>query len=112
MSSFFQLVNNFSQLDEAATDDLSNHLQNKIFNKGDHLLKRGGICHNLYFIDEGLTKTYFHNKEKEFIMRFFTENSMFTVLDSFITQTPSTYAVMALEQTTVTYISKTNLESL
>jgi CRP-like cAMP-binding protein len=37
---------------------------------------------------------------------------MFTVLDSSLTQTPSTYTILALEQTTVTYISEAELDGL
>jgi len=112
MNHFVQFVNTLCPLDESACDDFSNLLNSGIYKKGDHLLKRGSICQNLYFIDNGLTKTYFNKEEKEFIMRFFPEKTMFTVLDSFLTQTPSTYAVMALEPTTVTYISKTDMDSL
>jgi len=43
---------------------------------------------------------------KEIIMRFFPENSMFTVFDSYIQQTPSSYMVLALETTTITFINK------
>jgi CRP-like cAMP-binding protein len=112
MSNFVQFVNSHSQLTEAATDDLLNRLKTRMCNKDDHLLKSGSICQNLYFVDSGLIKTYFNREDKEFIMRFFPEQAMFTVLDSFLTQTPSTYAVVALEPTTITYLSKTDLDSL
>ena len=37
-------------------------------------------------------------------MRFFYENLLFSVFDSYITQTPSKYSLIALEKTTVTMI--------
>jgi CRP-like cAMP-binding protein len=110
MSNFIPFINALSQLTEEAADDLSNLLKTKMYNKGDHLLKSGTVCKCLYFVDSGLTKTYFNRADKEFIMRFFPEQALFTVLDSFLLQTPSTYAVVALEPTTVTYLSKTDLE--
>jgi CRP-like cAMP-binding protein len=112
MSNFIQFVNNLSPLTEVAANDLSNLLKTRMYNKGDHLLKSGSVCQNLYFVDSGLTKTYFNREDKEFIMRFFPEQAMFTVLDSFIIQIPSTYAVMALEPTTVTYLTKADIDSL
>jgi CRP-like cAMP-binding protein len=60
----------------------------------------------------GLSKTYFNTGDKEFIMRFFCEKEMFTVLDSFITQQPSAYYIKALEATEVTYIEQKELEEL
>ena len=76
------------------------------------LLNRGSVCHHLFFIDMGLSKTYFNTGDKEFIIRFFSEKEMFTVLDSFITQQPSTYYIKALEATEVSYIEQKDLEEL
>src|SRR3954470_9841848 len=84
MSNFVQFVNSHSQLTDAAADDLSNRLKTRMYNKDAYLLKSGSVCQNLYFVDSGLTKTYFNREDKEFIMRFFPEHAMFTVLDSFL----------------------------
>ena len=112
MTDFIGFVNQLSPLDSTATGDFLNNLNNKTLKKGDYLLKSGEVCRYLYFIDEGLVKTFFNKEIKEFIMRFFSENSVFTVLDSFLSQTPSTYMILALEQTTVTYISKSSMDEL
>lgn len=112
MIDFIKFCNQLTQLDKLATYDLLNKLKKTSVNKNDFLLKSGGLCRNLYFVEKGLTKTFFNKEDKEFIMRFFPENSMFTVLDSFLSQTPSTYNILALEQTELTYISKTDLEQL
>jgi CRP-like cAMP-binding protein len=89
-----------------------NLLKTKTYEKGEHLVKQGAVCHSLYFIDNGLAKTCFGNEDKEFIMRFFPEQVMFTVLDSFLKQAPSTYAVIALEPTTMTYLFKNDIDLL
>jgi CRP-like cAMP-binding protein len=112
MPDFIQCCHQLSPLDTAATDDLQSVLKTKSFQKGDYLLKSGGICRHLYFIDEGLTKTFFYKSDKEFIMRFFPENALFTVLDSYIMQIPSTFMIMALEPTMVTYIDKEEMDKL
>jgi CRP-like cAMP-binding protein len=109
---FIQFCNRLSPLNKEATKDLFDVLKYKSIKKNDYLLKCGEVCRHLYFIDEGLTKTYFINKGKDFIMKFFSENSMFTVLDSFLSQAPSKYMVLALEPTTITYITHTELEAL
>jgi hypothetical protein len=45
-------------------------------------------------------------------MRFFTENRIVTVIDSYFKQSPSAYDVLALEQTTVACIAKKDLDRL
>lgn len=112
MTDFIQFCNQLSQLDKEATDELLNNLKSKTFQKGDYLLKSGDVCSHLFFIDKGLTKTYFNKEDKEFIMRFFPENSMFTLLDSYLSQKPSEYKILALESTTVTFISFLVMEEL
>jgi len=112
VADFLTIFNKLSELTKSAEDDLHYCLQNKSVNKGDYLLRRREVCKKLYFIEEGLTKTFFSNEEKEFIMQFFAEHALFTVVDSFVSQTPSTYEIMALENTTVTYITWKDLQIL
>lgn len=112
MADFISAFSRLSVLGDEETEDLRSCLSSKSFGKGDLLLKNGQICKNLYFIDEGVTKIFFAKEDKEFIMRFFPEHTLFTVVDSLVTQTPSAYEVMALEKTTVTYITQADLEAL
>jgi CRP-like cAMP-binding protein len=112
MNDFIQFCNQLSPLTTEAAGDLSGRLQTRSFKKGEYLLKDREVCRHLFFIDSGITKTFFNNSGKEFIMRFFPENSMFTVLDSFLTQSPSSYMILALETTSITCITKDELERL
>jgi CRP-like cAMP-binding protein len=112
MQDFISLFNKLTPLTDVATDDLLQCLHSKSFSKGSLMLKDSEICRKLYFVDSGLTKTFFVKEEKEFIMRFFLEHTLFTVVDSFTMQTPSTYQIMALEETTVTCLMQTDLELL
>lgn len=112
MMNVASIFNQFSPLDESATLDLLNKLKSQSISKGDFLLKEGNVCRYLFYIEHGLTKTCFTKDYKEFIMRFFPENSIFTVLDSFITQTSSTYSIVALEKTSVSYISHSDVTGL
>jgi CRP-like cAMP-binding protein len=112
MADFLQFCNQFSPLDETAMDDLFKNLKTKVFQKGDYLLKTGTVCRNLFFINEGLVKTFFTKDDKEFIMRFFWENQLFTAFESYLSKSPSKYTIMALEKTTVTIISQKEMEIL
>lgn len=112
MEGFLQAFNRLSLHTDAARQDLQRCLRSRSFEKGDCLLKSGAICRNLYFLDSGLVKTGFTTSDKTFIMRFFPENNLFTVLDSFTTQAPSIHEIVALEPTTVTYIGQADLDVL
>ncbi|MFN8291804.1 MAG: Crp/Fnr family transcriptional regulator [Chitinophagaceae bacterium] len=112
MTDFVSVFKHLSGLSETAEDELRQVLTVKSYGKGAMLLRNGETCKRLYFIDKGLTKTFFSTGDKEFIMRFFPEHTLFTVLNSFETQTPSVYEIMALEDTTVTCLAKADLDAL
>lgn len=105
-------MNGISQIHREASDDLLNDFKTKTFNKNDFLLKSDEVCKYFYFIEEGLTKSFSYNNDKEFIMAFFQENMMFTELSSYMAQTPSKYMLIALEKTTVTCIHRESIEKL
>lgn len=112
MAGLLQFCNQFSPLDEEATADLFENLKTKTYQKGEYLLTSGKTCKNLFFINEGLAKTFYIKNDKEFVTRFFSENVLFTDFDSYLTQTPTKFTIIALEPTTVTMISQSQMEEL
>jgi CRP/FNR family transcriptional regulator, anaerobic regulatory protein len=112
MADFLQFCNQFSPLENEAAEELFQNLTIKTFQKGEFLLQPGKVCRHLFFINEGLAKMYFISDDKEFTMRFFSENILFTAFASYLTQTPSNYIIMALEPTTVTLVRHNNMEEL
>lgn len=112
VDSFINFCNRLSKFEQAAITELSTHVKTRTFPKGTYLLKRGEVCKYLFFLEEGLAKTFFYKDDKEFIMKFFPENTMFTVLDSYLMQRPSNFMIIALEDTTVTFIDHIIMEQL
>ena len=112
MVGFVNFCQQLVPLDPSAEAELTSKLRERTYAKGSLLLNAGEVCKKLYFIEYGLVKTCFIKEDKEFIMRFFAEDSMFTVLDSFTTQQVATYSVLALEQTHVTSLTKVDLTLL
>ncbi|QXV66817.1 Crp/Fnr family transcriptional regulator [Mucilaginibacter sp. 21P] len=107
-----EFADSLSPLDDPSREALKAAIRTMHFDKGDYLLESGRVCKYIYFIEEGLAKTSFHNGEKEFIMRFFPEHSIFTVLDSYVQRTPSTYNIIALEPVTVSFIFRADMDDL
>jgi CRP/FNR family transcriptional regulator, anaerobic regulatory protein len=112
MADFQQFCNQFSPLTKEAEDDLFKNLKTKTFKKGEYLLKTGEICKHLIFINQGLAKLFFIRDGKEFINVFALENRLFSAFESYLTQTPSNFMLIALEETTVTLISYDEMERL
>ena len=112
MADFLQFCNQFSQLDKEATDELFKNLKTKIVQKGDYLLKTGEVCRHLFFINEGLVKMFFIKDDKEFVNVFALENRLFSVFESYFTQSPSNFMLIALEPTMVTLIRYEEMEKL
>ena len=112
MENLSQFHNHLSALTQEAKSDLVDVVKTFNAKKGHLLLRKGHICQNIFFINSGLCKTFFFKEDKEFIMRFFTESSIFTVIDSFVTQSPSAFAIYALEPTTYTCLNFTHLQEL
>lgn len=112
MESLLRFCNNISDLTKEAEEGLSSVVSEKSFAKGEAILKEGKVCNKLYFIDSGLVKLFFLSDEKEFVMRFFTENSLMTNLESLVTGIPSTYTITAIEDTHTLLINKADMELL
>ncbi|MEO5893510.1 MAG: Crp/Fnr family transcriptional regulator, partial [Ferruginibacter sp.] len=112
MKDFINQFQEFSQLDDAAKLDLITVARLRNFKKGEIILPEGNICRHLYFVNKGLVKIFSFKNDKEFIMRFFSESQIFAVFDSFITKTPSDFTIIALEDSLVTMISHTEMETL
>lgn len=110
--SFVDFATSLAELGSEAKVDLMSRLYSREYDKGELMLEAGKTCSRIYFVETGLVKTFFHNGNREFIMRFFSEGNMFTVLDSFISRQPSAYSILTLEPTTITYLNHSDLEEL
>ncbi|MCX3264849.1 Crp/Fnr family transcriptional regulator [Pedobacter agri] len=109
---FLSFVSSLSKLEEVASAAMKSKLYNRKYKKGELILEAGAVCKRIYFVKSGLVKTFFYADSREFIMRFFSEKNMFTVLDSFILQQPSTYSILAIEDCHLTCIDHNELETL
>ena len=112
MNELVKYINGIAPLDKQASDDFVKDFKTKSFRKNELLLKPGEVCKYFYFMEQGLTKSFSYHKDKEFIMAFYEENMMFTELASYLSEKPSKYMLMALENTTVKYIHRELIEKL
>lgn len=78
--------------------------------KSDFLTKAGDRCPNIYFVNEGVFRTFLEVEDREMNTEFFFENSFAGAFTSFLLDTPTSLNIQALEPAMVTVIPKTLLE--
>jgi CRP-like cAMP-binding protein len=106
-------ISRFISLDKTESDYLVSLLQTKKIKKNGFLLKPGEICRYENFIMKGCMRTYtIDNNGFEHILMFGIEDWWVGDLYSFLTRTPATYFIDALEETEILQISKVNLDKL
>jgi len=112
MTSFFSYIKTFTHLSETGEAALASALERQDLPKGHHLLRPDTICHYLWFIEKGLTRTYYIKDGKDVTDWISTENSIAVSIISFLTRKPDRRGIQLLEDSTLWAISQNNLERL
>lgn len=80
--------------------------------KGETLLSFHSVCRYYYFVNKGSLRIFFLDNGQEYTSWFAFENYFFTELESYINQTFSNYSIVAIEETEILEISKTDMDNL
>lgn len=70
------------------------------------LLKEGDVATKLFFVSQGCLRVYFNDDGREITTQFFLEDQTATSLESFLTQTPSQFAIDCIEPCHVAILTK------
>lgn len=88
-------------------------LRPKTLHRKDFLLRAGEVCRHENFINKGCLRAYtIDGKGNEHIVMFAPEDWWTSDMYSFLTQTPASYHIDALEETEIWQIEKADLERL
>lgn len=86
---------------------LSAYITEKSFLKGSRLLRQGNVCSEMFFVEEGLLRSFtIDDGGKEHIIQFAPENWWIGDRDSFYFERPSLFFIDAIEDTTVAVLQK------
>lgn len=80
--------------------------------KDGHLIKTGQYCDNYYFIESGSLRIYTVINGMENTSWFAFEGYFFTELESYTYQCQSKFNIQAIENCTILYISRKNMNQL
>jgi CRP-like cAMP-binding protein len=112
MESFFQTVSQFTPLSADSRQAVAAVLQQFDLPKGQILVKPGSVCNHLYFIERGLTRTFYYKDGKDVTDWISTENSFAVSVVSFITRKPDRRGIELLEPSRLYALHHDALEQL
>lgn len=112
MDSFFKTLSPLAHLSKESQSALENISKHSELPKGHTLVAQNTICHNLYFIEHGLTRTYYLKNGKDITDWISTENTFAVSLISFINRTPDRRMIELLEPSIFYAFDYNDLENL
>lgn len=104
MNPLLQFLNSIHPLSDNLEQYLNENLERKTFKKKEILLKKGQVCNNIYFIEQGLVRCCHLKGEKEVTSWFMKEGDVIISVESFFKQLSSYESIEALEDCTTQYI--------
>lgn len=112
MESFFSAIAQYTDLSDESRLDLASCLKELTLPKGHILVKPDTICSFLFFIDTGLTRTYYLKDGKEITDWISDENSFACSIISFITRQPDRRGIDLLENSVLYSLYYNDLNAL
>ena len=107
-----RVISSYIEINDAEWTNYSSMFRIKTFKKKEIILNAGTVCREVLFVDSGLLRIYFADKEgNEKTFHFSQENSFATDYESFLNRTPSNYSIQAMENSTVIIMSYEMLHS-
>jgi CRP/FNR family transcriptional regulator, anaerobic regulatory protein len=106
---YFRLM---PHLTEAEWQALEERLTIKIYIKGDHIVKQGEVCNQVYFINSGFLRFYKIIDGKEISTGFMGANQYVSSYDSFLTRKPAFENLQALEDAELHCLSYDDMQFL
>jgi CRP-like cAMP-binding protein len=95
-------INDFiARLDTETLTALNAISVEKIFKKGDFILRQDEICKKSYWIEKGVARKYYLSDDKEITTELYFDNDIAISFDSYCLQTPSREFIQAITDVTV-----------
>jgi len=112
MENFFLTVSQFTDLSAGSRQELSGCLKRLELPKGHILVRQNTVCDFVYFVDSGLTRTYYLKDGKDVTDWISNENSFASSIISFITRKPDRRIIELLEPSVLFSLHYKDLENL
>lgn len=112
METFFREILKSVKLEEEEMQALVAVGRLREFKKGELLVKENTVCNHFYFIEKGLTRTFYYKEDKDVTDWISKEGEIAVSIVSFISRKPDRRGIEALEDCTVYSFSYQDMEQL
>lgn len=112
MTSFFDTVSQLTHLAEESRDAMAAVLREKTLERGEVLLNVDTVCNHVFYIESGLTRTFYYKDGRDVTDWISTEGTFACSIVSFITRQPDRRGIEALEKCRVYSLHYNDLEEL
>jgi CRP-like cAMP-binding protein len=112
MDAFFKTISQFANLSVEGKQSIASIAKKSELRKGHVLVKQGTVCNYLFFIESGLTRTYYLKDGRDITDWISAENSFACSIVSFITRKPDRRIIELLEPSTLYALHHDDLENL
>jgi CRP/FNR family transcriptional regulator, anaerobic regulatory protein len=112
LAPLLQMLAEIKPISNALEEALINGFEIQKKEKSEVLLTEGSICKNLWFLANGLLRSYHNIGEKEVTSRIMFTNHIVIAPGSFFTQTPATESIEVLADSEVATISFIALQKI
>ena len=112
MDKFSEKINKYIKPTQDDLTKILNRFHTKEIKKGHFLVRRGQASREFVFIEKGCFRVFRESHYNEVTAWFAFDEDFFCELDSFISHQASTFGVQAIEDTTILYITRADIEKL
>ena len=112
MDKFFELVSQITSLSADSKQALSAISKKLELKKGHILVHQNSVCNYIYFIESGLTRTYYYNDGKDITDWLSPENSFACSIVSYISRKPDRRQIELLEPSKLWSLQYYEMEQL
>ena len=112
MNNFIEQLKKYGNLSPELETDITPKIKFLKKQKGDFLLKEGQVVSNLFVIEKGLVRSFYNSNEREINVWFGFENVILGSVTPLFFNQPSIENIQFLEDTSLYYISSSDLNKL
>ncbi|HYF03522.1 MAG TPA: cyclic nucleotide-binding domain-containing protein [Patescibacteria group bacterium] len=105
-------VRQYNLLNDSEVELFTQDWEEVSYKRKQFIIMAGQTAKHLYFVNDGIQRSYYIKDDKEYTMGFSYPPSFSGIIESFITQTPSSYYLETLSDSQLLRLSKDKLEEL
>ena len=105
-------LSKYIKTDSETENFFRNETETKVFAKGELLSKQNTFNRTVFFMEEGLARTFYYEKGKDITTNFYPENSLLANKDTIFEKIPARHSIEAIEDSEIVFFRYSKMEEL